>query len=153
MSSVWCCLVLRSSSSRRVASNWSFGSGRCLRRPQLRKSLGEFGPRRGLWDVCPGQHRETTCFSHNLLCQASISTTDDVVFDNGTAICLRVHSHEIFQLAKKCRCRIKTIQEILRAGICCLEHPETSLSPPGNLRCNSCRHKNCAFSFVTRDRL
>ena len=112
MSSVWCCPMLRSSSSRRV------GSGRCLRRLQLRRSLGEFGPRRDLWGVCPGQHRKTTCFSHNLLCPASISTTDDVVFDNGTAICLRVHSFEIFQLAKKCRCRIRTFQEILQAGIC-----------------------------------
>ena len=112
-----CCLMLRSSSSRRVATGPLGVDGVCAcpnRRKASETSVRGVASGASVRGVCPGRPRASRVIS-------SVRPPSPPPRDIGTATCLRVHCHEIFQLVETCRCRIRTTQDILQAWIC-LKH-------------------------------
>ena len=112
-----CCLMLRSSSSRRVATGPLGVDGVCAcpnRGKASETSVRGVASGASVQGICPGRPRASRVIS-------SVRPPSPPPRDIGTATCLRVHCHEIFQLVETCRCRIGTTQDILQAWIC-LEH-------------------------------
>ena len=145
MSSVWCCLMLRSSFSRRVATGLLGVDGACAG-PNCRKASessvvvpsGAY-----VWGSTGRPHASRMISS--VRPPSPPPTTQSSVMERQSASVYIVM--KISNLRRNAAVASGPFKKSFKLG-----SASTSLSPPGNLRSNSGRHKNCTFSSVTKDR-